>query len=75
MARGSKKVPAKELKENLSEPFCFSCREPRPGGPDAPLPHGWENHCINSAEYRRGYWLPLTCSNECRVKGGFRVSK
>ena len=58
-------------KRNLSEPYCHVCRKPRPGGPDAPLPYGWTNHCINDPSYKRGYWLPLTCSPECRLKGGF----
>jgi hypothetical protein len=59
-------------KRNLSEPHCYVCRAPRPGGVDAPLPHGWANHCVDDRTYERGYWLPLTCSTECRLKGGFR---
>jgi len=57
---------------NLSEPWCQVCGEMRPGGPDVPLPYGWTNHCVDSKEYVRGYWLPLTCSDACRTKGGYR---
>lgn len=67
----AKAKPKKVLICGLGPHECVECKTPAPTGP---LTYLWRVHLKESEEYEKGYWMPLTCSDECRIKGGYECS-
>lgn len=67
-ATAPKKAPPAPKIRWRGQDKCHVCGKDRPGGAQTVLPWGWTNHVVNDDRYERGYWLPLTCSDECRRK-------
>lgn len=68
----SKSADIEKIKD-LGPQECVVCRKERPGGQLTPLPYCWMVHTVDDDRYAKGYWMPLTCSDECRIEGGYNI--
>lgn len=60
--------PKPKLPKPMRPTCCVLCEEPRPRGV---LPHAWDVHPVADASVEGGVRNVLTCSDACRLFGGY----
>lgn len=61
-----KRDEKRKIASSIGQKACFVCAKAVELDESGRKPYVWRDHCRLSEDYEKGYFLALTCSDECR---------